>query len=182
MQNNLIQSEKLIYIDKGRAGVIPFTIDSNKRMYFLLAKDSSTMELGDFGGGCKKKRRETLLDTAIREFKEETSGVFSDDLYSKSSFHGTLALVGKSMVIVFLPLSFDNGKWFNVTKAFKSNHEISDIVWVDDHTFRRIMFTPNSKEAWSRIRNCIQKSIRWHELCTSLRSSYERELTLKNGN
>lgn len=65
-----------------RCGIIPYTIvnDGTKNvLHFLLGRDTRSGDLGDFGGGVKD--REMALHTAMREFKEETSELFGEDMY-----------------------------------------------------------------------------------------------------
>lgn len=60
-----------------RAGVIVYTVHNNE-LYFLLGIDRRTREFTDFGGGCKQS--ETLLESAWREFGEESCDIFKNFL------------------------------------------------------------------------------------------------------
>lgn len=60
-----------------RAGVIVYTVHNNE-LYFLLGIDRRTREFTDFGGGCKQS--ETLLESAWREFGEESCDIFKNYL------------------------------------------------------------------------------------------------------
>lgn len=61
-----------------RARIIPFTVHpETRKLWFCLAKDSRSLELGDFGGGVKCY--ETPFHGAVREFNEETLGSFGLD-------------------------------------------------------------------------------------------------------
>src|SRR3990167_7184498 len=85
-----------------RAGVIPYTLIEND-LYFLLSQDRRTNELGDFGGGCKEKER--VIDSLIREFREESSCVFGREAYNETLFQDKYAIIGKTMLLVFLPIT-----------------------------------------------------------------------------
>lgn len=58
-----------------RVGVVPFFIDENNELSFLMGLDYHSGELTDFGGGRKKGERS--LRCARREFAEETNSLFS---------------------------------------------------------------------------------------------------------
>lgn len=121
-----------------RGGVIPYTI-YNGKVYYLLAKHLETGELGDFGGGIKKN--EFSLNGAIREFAEESNGIFSSTYASPNDFLDKIALVdGNKMAIIFAPV--DN-KWLkgastsfiNRKSPKKGSDEISEIIWINETSF-----------------------------------------------
>lgn len=149
-----------------RGGVIPYTV-RNEKIYFLLARHSESGDLGDFGGGIKK--HEFALNGSLREYTEETNGMFpisSNDLLDK------LALVdGPNMAIVFVPI---NESWYQkAPEEFqkskraikKGSNEISEVVWVDEVEFNRLIFAvprpgraQSREKLWSRIRKFFQKA------------------------
>lgn len=53
-----------------RAGIIPFTRDSTGNLWWLMGVTHSG-QLSDFGGGCHVKDKETPVEGALREFREE---------------------------------------------------------------------------------------------------------------
>ena len=55
------------------AGILPYQVGENKRIYFLLAKDTSGY-WSDFGGKCEPKDGNNIQETAAREFYEESFG------------------------------------------------------------------------------------------------------------
>lgn len=57
-----------------RCGVLPYVVHEG-RVWFLWAVDKKTGELTDFGGGIKEW--ETALEGGLREYREESRGVFS---------------------------------------------------------------------------------------------------------
>ncbi len=98
-----------------RCGVIPYTIYRDSmgihRLLFLFARDKLTKELGDFGGGVKKD--EFSLMAGMREFCEETHGVFSHIYTTPNDVTNKLAIIDfkrqtPSMAIIFVPLE---NKW-----------------------------------------------------------------------
>jgi len=55
------------------AGVLPYTFDQTGKCLFLLGKDNDN-DWSDFGGRCEFKDHNDPLNTASREFYEETLG------------------------------------------------------------------------------------------------------------
>jgi hypothetical protein len=55
------------------AGVLPYTFDQSGKLFFLLGKDNDS-DWSDFGGRCEFKDRNDPINTASREFYEETLG------------------------------------------------------------------------------------------------------------
>lgn len=59
------------------AGILPYAI-VNRDMYFLIGKDVRDNTWSDFGGKCEEEDGGIPLETATREFYEETCGVIMD--------------------------------------------------------------------------------------------------------
>jgi len=55
------------------AGVLPYTFDQTGKLLFLLGKDNDG-DWSDFGGRCEFRDRNDPINTASREFYEETLG------------------------------------------------------------------------------------------------------------
>ena len=55
------------------AGILPYTFDQTGKCFFLLGKDNDN-DWSDFGGRCEFKDRCEPINTAMREFYEETLG------------------------------------------------------------------------------------------------------------
>ncbi len=154
--HNAVTGSRLSSIRTIRAGVIPYRVDPiTGDLSFLLARHSSSKELGDFGGGVRKN--ESALEAAFREFSEETLGVFSE-FYSEPEDLGLcLAFIdGGSMSVIFAPVPFDfdvekrfeearenirrgrNDKRTNVAQR-KALAEISEVVWATNNEFRKLI-------------------------------------------
>jgi len=58
---------------KYSAGILPYTFDPNGKLFFLLGKDNDN-DWSDFGGRCEFKDRNNPINTATREFYEESLG------------------------------------------------------------------------------------------------------------
>lgn len=120
-----------------RCGIIPYVYKKSEgQMFFLLAHHSKTRELGDFGGG--RKKDESALSCCLREFMEESHGIFNEEYSTINDLQDKISLTdGSKMTIIFVPVS---EKWLNdAVTAFKKkrtkNDEIRDIRWVDRSTF-----------------------------------------------
>jgi len=55
------------------AGILPYTFDQQGKLFFLLGKDTDG-DWSDFGGRCEFKDHNDPINTASREFYEETLG------------------------------------------------------------------------------------------------------------
>lgn len=164
----------LATIQTKRCGIIPYTI-ANGSLYFCLTRDKATSELGDFGGGVRKS--EFALMAALREFYEESHGIFSHIYRSANDVSNKIAIVdGDNMAIIFLPLE---SKWIEEAQiAFianpptkKKSDEVSELVWVNDTNFLGLIngrrHTPrppvgvgraNGDVLWTKIQSFLKKA------------------------
>lgn len=55
------------------AGILPYSFDQNGKLFFLLGKDYEN-DWSDFGGRCEFKDNNNPINTATREFYEESLG------------------------------------------------------------------------------------------------------------
>jgi hypothetical protein len=166
VNSNFLSSRKI-----ERSGIIPYT-SVNGEMFFLLAVDNYTGELGDFGGG--SKYNESALDTAKREFEEESKGIFKAEYPNIDCFTNKISVIDKNMAITFVYINpswkTDAIKRFNVNKG--PNDEIIDIVWVDKSTFEKLVHRRNvpngckTLKMWKKVRDFFKKikgdSNIWH--------------------
>lgn len=146
-----------------RGGVIPYTI-INGKVYFLLARHGETRDLGDFGGGIKK--HEFSLNGSLREYEEESNGIFS---VSPNDLLDALALVdGSNMAIIFVLI---DKTWFQKAQnefqkskktAKKASNEISEVVWIDEDFFVRLVLSGARRgvkeKLWTRVQNFLKKT------------------------
>ena len=111
-----------------RAGIIFYFIEGGK-MHFILGLDSSYREWTDFGG-CVKAG-ETGKETAYRECKEETLGIF-DDLFSLESIDASHAVIEKSLVVLFTPIKIKREDFTERQKLFQRKKEEIKITENED--------------------------------------------------
>jgi hypothetical protein len=133
-----------------RAGIVLVSFDLNTdkqpRRYIGLGIDSRTCDLTDFGGKFCSIYDRHILDTALREFDEETLYMFNKLTYEdvKDSF----CLYNKKIFVLFLNIikvfpkfnrnSFNNSfidrvkKATDVSKIYNTlPPEITGIIWVE---------------------------------------------------
>lgn len=162
-----------------RCGVIPYTI-ANGSIYFLLARDKSTKELGDFGGGVRKS--EFALTAALREFYEESHGIFGQIYKSESDMSNKVALVdGNNMAIIFAPLE---SAWLeDAQRVFlenppkkKKEDEVSELVWVSEYNFSSLIKGESVSRniLWSKIQSFFRKNYNHQRAKNLLKSAASR--------
>lgn len=140
-----------------RAGVIPYIQndngDQNERLY-AFGLDSDSRVIGDFGGR-KEERDIDILDSCIREFWEESQGIFNITLTREEYLQlpvldgfeeGTLEILAPVVFTEEWPLrsalditlGFDlflNG----ISGEERSRQEVSSIVWFTGEQLRSII-------------------------------------------
>lgn len=176
-------------IQTRRCGVIPYVMLRPRmgelrttQLWFLLPRHKKTQELSDFGGGVKKT--ESAICGGVRELHEESRGIFCDIYKSSSDMASCVAMVDntRDMAEIFVPLDpiwlltaqtkFENAK--DHSKPFgspnnqpKQNYsdEMSELVWVSEETFNRLIWDldPGQDVMWKRIRIFLQKFLRSSE-------------------
>ena len=124
------------------AGIIPVALHDNK-LHFLLGKEHSN-KWNDFGGSANKG--ESFLQTAIREFNEETNGFFGSPFlfnkYAKQNHIMDITLDNdtyKTFLIKYeydgnLPIYFNNNykfmmKQFPEGQLKNGMYEIKEMKW-----------------------------------------------------
>lgn len=159
----MTMASHLATVRTNRCGIIPYTIAKGS-IYFCLARDKVTNELGDFGGGVRKT--EFALMAALREFYEESHGIFSHIYSSANDVGNKIAIVdGANMAIIFLPLE---NKWLEDAQvAFAANlptkrksDEVAELVWVNESTFLGLISgRRNNKDIlWTKIQSFLRKT------------------------
>jgi hypothetical protein len=131
----------LLYIKLSRCGVIPYVFYNNQ-LYYLFARHKDSNVLSDFGGGVK--REETALFGGLREFYEESKGIFGEITLDK--VNTSLSIIdGNNMGIIFIPLDY---KWVECAQNEFNNKimdekyydEVSELIWIDDETLQKLIY------------------------------------------
>ena len=157
-----------------RAAVIPY-IFLDQKLFFLLARDRACGDITDIGGGVKKY--ECSLSGCIREFKEETSGIYGSLYNNFDNFSRDVAVYTKNMSVLFI--SFP--QWIlQKTKEFSPNSEISELIWIDELEFIKLI-NPHIKTntpMWKKIQP-FYKRIYTQSLSKKLRKEYTNGVKIK---
>lgn len=126
------------------AGILPYTF-YNGKVYLLLGKDVRDNSWSDFGGKCEQCDDNRPLNTAIREFYEETCGIIMDMKSLKNRMgnnHCSLQSVtqnGKTYYMYTLEIPYNSTyrciyrkllNYMKHIKMFRKKIEKTDIKWI----------------------------------------------------
>lgn len=114
-----------------RAGVIPY-VRNGGAYNFALGIDMQTGELTDFGGCVEYIHEKHALNGALREFNEESHGVFNDRFVN--NLGDCRIAYSEGMAIVFIEVDVDMddlSSRFLVARDQSAEVEISSIVWLN---------------------------------------------------
>jgi len=157
-------------LSRRRSGIIPYLM-VNKDLYFLLAQDKKTGDFSDFGG--HQMFGETILDTAIREFREESNDIFPS-IDSKIKDTSTL-IYDDHMVLIFLPVPY---VWSLESDLFSltPNTEVSHIRWVKKEVLDQMLNRTSTLRLWDKIREFIQQT-NWNNFSLLLENEWKHHHT-----
>ncbi len=137
-----------------RAGVIPYIL-SEKGLCFAFGLDTEFRELTDFGGGVSYKRDKTAIVGALREFREESLGVF-EDLTPKDA-RECFVIYNAELMILFLHVNVDpkeKNVAFHERLKDEENPEVCDIVWLGEQELKQSL-DPKSRLIYVRVRDLL---------------------------
>lgn len=100
----IVYNLNLEYVKPQRAGIIIYTIHDGS-VYFGLGLDSNTHDLTDFGGRVFYKFDQNVIRGALREFEEETLGIF--DTISHDDIKNCPVIYDDNNLIIFVHLDID---------------------------------------------------------------------------
>jgi hypothetical protein len=142
-----------------RAGIIPYTVVENEK-YFCLGRDRKSKDLTDFGGGNEPGDKDHL-DTAIREFIEESLHIFQPP--TRDDLEKSVCVCFKTMIIFFVKVNccpLISKKKFAEKSPVNNNNEMSEIVWLPEKNMLRLFEDPyNFIRVYSRVREVISDKI-----------------------
>ena len=127
----------------------------------MLARHAKSKELGDFGGGIRQS--ETGLQGGYREWMEESRNIFAAEYPSEEYLKGNPALLNEGMAVVFVQVS---SEWYETASELflrsgtgkKCSDEVSEVVWVDERTFTRMIYS-YSRSASGRSSDVLWKKV-----------------------
>lgn len=148
-----------------RAGILPYTIYQN-RLYFGFGIDNQTSDLTDFGGGVQIKDNDPI-NAAIREFREESLGVF-EPLWS-NDLNGQYIIYNNKTLIVLLYCGDVNP--LEITQTFNNKvtarSEVKGIIWLSAEALRDSLDNYGYR-IYSRVRNLLKSPIVYQTLVPTL--------------
>ncbi|SHO33117.1 Hypothetical protein BQ3484_49 [Cedratvirus A11] len=150
-----------------RAGVIVYTLytpcslekNPKNKLLFCMGVDRKTSEITDFGGGVSYKKDKTTAAGALREFTEESLGVFGK--FYPSSLDNCVVVYNNNMAIFFLPLVCspeDITHTFSERYRKERSNEVSSLAWMDKKGFLRCLFA--EKIFYVRVSKLLQPVIK----------------------
>lgn len=148
-----------IEIDKfrpERGGIVPYTDDC----IFFFGIDTRSGEISDFGGRINYKRGEDFLKGAIREFREESLGIF--DPYLPKDFANCPVIYSDKVAIMFVYMKCKErtiSQKFKERVVFESQPEMIDIIWLKFEQLNEILEKKSVKRFYRRIVSLINSII-----------------------
>lgn len=159
-----------------RAGIIPYCIWKNQ-IYILMGIDKDSGDLSDFGGGVKLK--ENFTSAAIREFNEETCGIFRNNITKEHLFKSPVVInkitkdyeYSPNHAIYFVEISNQyldcaENLFERRSRKFKYDNdcnEMTGLKWLTQDEFRDNIYG-KSQLIWSRIKKHILENTTWIDL------------------
>mgnify|MGYP002379520317 FL=1 len=144
-----------------RAGVILVSIE-NDIVYFGLGVDRKSGDFTDFGGHVEKSDPNVVY-SALREFHEETLGIFGGfDNVGPDNIAENLSIYDNKNFIAFIrvdePPTIINHE-FNIQSTQHENLEVQEIVWFTCSNFKKLVAgrLPNVK-MYHRVREFLGRS------------------------
>lgn len=146
-----------------RAGIILYTNIQNER-FFGLGVDTQSKELTDFGGGIKYSKDKDVVKGALREFHEETLGLFKD--IKEEQLDDCIVMYNHYMLIIFKYISIDSIDIVQanflilyqkmVEKHLLKTPEVCEIKWLKQSEFKQAICCRGGM--FSRVQNFLQKA------------------------
>jgi len=148
-----------------RAGIIPYTIINNI-VFFAFALESNLASIADFGGH-RESFEKDALDSAIREYAEESLNVFG--ILNRDIVQDNYVIEGEDTAQILLPISPNN--LYNYSISFKNlikddiKHEAQNIIWLTKNQLFSIIHLNNTKNTtfilmYYRIHKVIEKNLK----------------------
>ena len=164
IQANVQYVKDLPKIHPSRVGIIPYVIRDDIR-FFALGIDTNYQEATDFGGKTGRFDQGPLQG-ALREFREETLGVFPEiDMVgdqTKLGFSDSLAVWNQETMILFVKFDVDPTaitEAFDASKVDVEHLEVSRIIWARQDIFQNIIDVKKNDygRLYSRVRRLLRQ-------------------------
>ena len=112
-----------------RAGIIPYCV-IGENIFFCFGVENGVGAIGDFGGH-REKVDSDALDTAIREYQEESLNLFGE--LKRDRLQDCYILDGSDTVEILLPVTgsmYEYSTRFRNTIREDTSHEVQSIIWL----------------------------------------------------
>lgn len=122
-----------------RAGIIPYRY-SKEGLIFLMGVDKQYKEITDFGGCYNRKKDKNKVETALREFREETLDIFGE--ITREQIQDSLAIINNKNLIIFLHMPIlekETIKLFEEKKKNFPGREIETLIWLNLEEFEDLV-------------------------------------------
>tara|TARA_B110000211_G_C13961590_1_gene500829 strand:+ start:66 stop:749 length:684 start_codon:yes stop_codon:yes gene_type:complete len=159
------------------AGILPYQVGENKKIYFLVGKDHEN-NWSDFGGKCEFKDNNNVKETAAREFFEESLNSVIDINTAREMLRNdknytlikskTLSGSPYYMFVMRVPMLPDTCRdrfhktlnYLRYINADSSTMEKTDIKWVSLDTITHCLDSPENevKMGWP-LRKIFKKTL-----------------------
>jgi hypothetical protein len=143
-----------------RGGIIPY-LSFHGRTYYGLGIDSGYLTLIDFGGH-REPDDTDIFETALREFQEESLGVFGTP--TMDHCQDAMVVFNRNLVEIFLPLPsqdpFQIWTEFERRVQFEPHPENSAMVWLTGPEFFQAVRL-NSPPMYPVLRKLLRDSDLW---------------------
>lgn len=141
-----------------RGGVIIYTVKDDA-VYIGLGLDSNSHDLTDFGGGMIYKTDNDVVHGALREFHEETLGIFQD--VNPKNITECPVVYDKNNLIIFIHLSIDPdiaSRTFNEKFSEQTSRvEVCGITWLTWENFQNIIRTTGESPMFVRVQRFLNR-------------------------
>jgi hypothetical protein len=133
-----------------RAGIIPY-VEQNGIRFYGFSIDNEIAQLGDFGGHREIIDRD-VLDTAIREYEEESLNLFG--VLNRDDLQDCVILDGVDTIEILVPVS---GFFYQYTNRFRqmitgdTRHEAQNVVWLTRKQVLKIIDGQHTAVASTKI-------------------------------
>ena len=163
VKNYITNQNKNIDYMNIRAGVIPYTKIDNK-IFFAFGVDTIYGDLTDFGGGVQKADR-SVINGGIREFREESLGIF--DPICDRDIYNHYVIYGKKILVLLINYQVDPQAIIDNFKnklLYIQTPEVKDVVWLSKEEIIDSL-SGKGKRIYSRVRHLLKNSKElWYNL------------------
>lgn len=145
-----------------RGGIFPFIIEiKTKTPLYIFGIDRDYLTLMDFGGHREPEDLD-IIETAIREFGEESLGIFGP--LTRNSLKGQY-IIGDGMFQIFhnlgscdIPTLHSLRSQFQRRVSLEENPENIDFVWLNDNQLRDVIWN-KQEQMYPKLTKLLRKFI-----------------------